>query len=134
MEKIRSRNYNKGMIQRYEVYGGNYTVNEIAEMLGLAPCVVRATTLTAHSLKELEEKLTKCVQRRKSKYKRYLYKGKKYTIRELSILSGIRKETLRARLFMMGWSIEEAIEIKPLKVGYYRDPAHKKKKGLITAP
>ena len=113
---------------RYEVYGGNYTIKEIAAIVGLAPCVVRAHTLTAHSLKELEEQLAMCVQRKNSKYKKYLYKGKKYTIRELSILSGIRKETIRARLFMMGWSIEEAVEIKPLKVGYYRDPEHKKKK------
>lgn len=42
------------------------------------------------------------------------YKGDKYTLMQLSELSGISYSTLKARL-NLGWSVEDAINIRPVK-------------------
>lgn len=44
------------------------------------------------------------------------YRGKEYTIPELSRLVGIPYATLRKRIIYQGWSVEDAISI-PVKVG-----------------
>jgi len=43
-----------------------------------------------------------------------LYKGKWYSIKELSVLSGINYDTLKVR-FREGWSVEDAVELLPRK-------------------
>ena len=43
----------------------------------------------------------------------HLYKGKMYTIEELSFMSGIERATIRDRI-RRGYSVEEALQITPI--------------------
>jgi len=46
------------------------------------------------------------------KLRNYEYNNNKYTLIELSILSGKSKATIRARIYKLGWSVREAIDGK----------------------
>lgn len=51
---------------------------------------------------------------------RYVYKGKRHTLRELSEISGLIPTTIRDRI-IRGWSVEKAVETPAMKRGGRRD-------------
>lgn len=59
--------------------------------------------------------------------KKYNYKGKNYTMKELSKISGIKYDTIQYRICHLNWSVEKAVET-PLK----KEKKYKYKNGMYT--
>ena len=58
--------------------------------------------------------------RNTSRNRRYYWKGKEYTVKELSDMCGLSSDTIRARIEKHGWSVENAVTIPLQKSRYHK--------------
>ena len=112
----RKTNLDKPYLEKKEynfIYNNKeYTLNELSKITGL-----KRSTLYKRLVK-LKWSIEKAINTKETKDNRKLnyceYKGKQYTLVELSKISGISRDVLYRRIFELNWSVEKALNTKVL--------------------
>lgn len=110
----RKSDFNKPYLQKKEHYfiynDKKYSLSELVEISGL-----KRTTLYKRLVK-LKWSIDKAINTKETKDNRKLnyceYKGKQYSLVELSKISGISRDVLYRRIFELNWSVEKALNTK----------------------
>ena len=97
---------------KYEYKGKMYYIDELAKMSEVSHWTIRMRLEKGWTVKEAVETPTRA--NINQRYGCYSYKGKEYSLKELSKISGLTRKQLYKRIWECGWTIEEAVET-PLK-------------------
>lgn len=99
------------LTKKYDYKGNKYTLEELSQLAGCTKNAFKARLNMGYSIKEAVERSFNGAEK---KSKKYDYKGKQYTLRELGELAGCKATTIYARI-KIGHSVEEAVEMGPAK-------------------
>lgn len=105
----------ENLVKRFKYRGKTTTFRELSKKTGLSPSLLRQRYSAGKRNNALVDRETGTAHI----YRTFKYKGKKYNMRELSRLPECKVSlgTLRARIKVSGWPIEEAVET-PLMQGW----------------
>lgn len=102
----------KTRAKQYEFNGESKSIRKWSEQYGLSYSVLCEKIAKGMTIGEA---IT--TTKPKKKPKTLIYHGREYTVTQLAQKFGMRRDTLKMRVFYLGWSVEEAVA-KPTRIGY----------------